>query len=77
VHLIVYNTVATPYLIRLIEWGADVVVHSATKHIGGHGTAIGGVIVDSGRSLSAETQFAASCPDFCALQVMKPLLLAI
>jgi O-acetylhomoserine (thiol)-lyase len=49
VPLIVDNTVATPYLIRPIEWGADVVVHSATKYIGGHGTAIGGVIVDSGR----------------------------
>lgn len=49
VPLIVDNTVATPYLIRPIEWGADVVIHSATKYIGGHGTAIGGVIVDSGR----------------------------
>jgi O-acetylhomoserine (thiol)-lyase len=46
---VVDNTVATPYLIRPIEWGADVVVHSATKYIGGHGTAIGGVIIDSGR----------------------------
>lgn len=49
VPLIVDNTVATPYLIRPIEWGADIVVHSATKYIGGHGTAIAGVIVDSGR----------------------------
>ncbi|MCX5957647.1 MAG: bifunctional o-acetylhomoserine/o-acetylserine sulfhydrylase [Cyanobacteria bacterium] len=49
VPLVVDNTVATPYLIRPIEWGADVVVHSATKYIGGHGTAIGGVIIDSGR----------------------------
>jgi O-acetylhomoserine (thiol)-lyase len=49
VPLIIDNTVATPYLIQPIEWGADVVVHSATKYIGGHGTAIGGVIVDSGR----------------------------
>lgn len=46
--LIVDNTFGTPYLIRPIEHGADVVVHSATKFIGGHGTAIGGVIVDSG-----------------------------
>ncbi|MDR1293944.1 MAG: bifunctional o-acetylhomoserine/o-acetylserine sulfhydrylase [Bifidobacteriaceae bacterium] len=46
--LIVDNTVPTPYLLRPIEWGADVVVHSATKYLGGHGTAIGGVIVDSG-----------------------------
>jgi O-acetylhomoserine (thiol)-lyase len=49
VPLIVDNTVATPCLIRPIEWGADIVVHSVTKYIGGHGTAIGGVIVDSGR----------------------------
>jgi O-acetylhomoserine (thiol)-lyase len=49
VPLIVDNTLATPYLIRPIEWGADVVVHSATKYLGGHGTSIAGVIVDSGR----------------------------
>jgi O-acetylhomoserine (thiol)-lyase len=49
VPLMVDNTIATPYLIRPIEWGADVVIHSATKYLGGHGTAIGGVIVDSGR----------------------------
>ncbi|MDF2966456.1 MAG: O-acetylhomoserine/O-acetylserine sulfhydrylase [Nocardioidaceae bacterium] len=49
VPLVVDNTVPTPYLLRPIEWGADVVVHSATKYLGGHGTAIGGVIVDSGR----------------------------
>ena len=48
VPLIVDNTLATPYLVRPIEHGADVVVHSATKYIGGHGTAIGGVIVDGG-----------------------------
>jgi O-acetylhomoserine (thiol)-lyase len=47
--LIVDNTLATPYLLRPIEWGADIVVHSATKFIGGHGTAIGGAIVDGGR----------------------------
>lgn len=47
--LIVDNTLATPYLLRPIERGADIVVHSATKFIGGHGTAIGGVIVDGGR----------------------------
>ena len=46
--LIVDNTVATPWLIRPFEWGADIVVHSATKFIGGHGTSIGGVIVDAG-----------------------------
>ncbi len=47
--LIVDNTFATPYLLRPIEYGADVVVHSATKFIGGHGTTIGGVIIDSGK----------------------------
>ncbi|WP_338832727.1 O-acetyl-L-homoserine sulfhydrylase [Moorella humiferrea] len=47
--LIVDNTFATPYLCRPIEFGADIVVHSATKFIGGHGTSIGGVIVDSGK----------------------------
>lgn len=47
--LIVDNTVPTPYLLRSIEFGADIVVHSATKFLGGHGTSIGGVIVDSGR----------------------------
>lgn len=46
--LVIDSTFATPYLIRPIEYGADIVVHSATKFIGGHGTAIGGVIIDSG-----------------------------
>jgi O-acetylhomoserine (thiol)-lyase len=49
VPLIVDNTVATPYLVRPFEWGADIVLHSTTKYLGGHGTSIGGVIVDSGR----------------------------
>ncbi len=48
VPLIVDNTFATPYLCRPIEWGATIVVHSATKFMGGHGTSIGGVVVDSG-----------------------------
>jgi O-acetylhomoserine (thiol)-lyase len=48
VPLVVDNTVATPYLVRPFEWGADIVVHSTTKYLGGHGTAIGGVIVDAG-----------------------------
>ncbi|HEY0357931.1 MAG TPA: bifunctional o-acetylhomoserine/o-acetylserine sulfhydrylase [Mycobacteriales bacterium] len=48
VPLIVDNTVATPYLLRPLEQGADVVVHSATKYLGGHGTSIGGVVVDGG-----------------------------
>jgi O-acetylhomoserine (thiol)-lyase len=47
--LVIDNTFATPYLVRPIEFGADIVIHSATKFIGGHGTTIGGVIVDSGK----------------------------
>ena len=47
--LIVDNTFATPYLLRPIEFGADIVVHSATKYIGGHGTSIGGILIDSGK----------------------------
>jgi len=49
VPLIVDNTVATPYLCRPIEQGADIVIHSLTKYIGGHGTSIGGIIIDSGK----------------------------
>lgn len=47
--LVVDNTFATPYLVRPIEYGADIVVHSATKFIGGHGSSLGGVIIDSGK----------------------------
>ena len=47
--LVVDNTLATPYLWRPIEWGADIVVHSMTKFLSGHGTSLGGVVVDSGR----------------------------
>jgi len=47
--LVVDSTFATPYLFRPLDWGADIVIHSATKFIGGHGTAIGGVIVDGGK----------------------------
>ena len=47
-------TVASPWLIRPFEWGADIVVHSATKFIGGHGNSIGGIIVDSGKFPWAE-----------------------
>jgi O-acetylhomoserine (thiol)-lyase len=47
--LIVDNTFATPYLCRPIEWGADIVIHSATKFIGGHGTSIGGIVIESGK----------------------------
>jgi O-acetylhomoserine (thiol)-lyase len=49
VPLIVDNTLATPYLIRPIEWGADIVVHSATKFLGGHGNSVGGVLVEAGK----------------------------
>jgi O-acetylhomoserine (thiol)-lyase len=55
--LVIDNTFATPYLCRPIEHGADIVVHSATKFIGGHGTSIGGVIVDGGRFNWAEGDF--------------------
>src|SRR5690606_33342170 len=47
--LIIDNTFGTPYLSKPLTWGADIVVHSATKWIGGHGTSIGGVVVDGGR----------------------------
>ncbi len=47
--LIVDNTVATPYLCRPFEWGADIIIHSLTKYMGGHGTSLGGVVVDSGK----------------------------
>ena len=48
VPLVIDNTVATPYLVNPLQWGADVVIHSATKYIGGHGTAVAGVIIDGG-----------------------------
>ena len=47
--LVVDSTLATPYLCRPMEWGADIVVHSATKFLGGHGTSLGGVVIESGR----------------------------
>jgi O-acetylhomoserine (thiol)-lyase len=56
--MIVDNTFATPYLCRPIEWGADIVIHSATKFIGGHGTSIGGVVVDSGEFNWSNGRFA-------------------
>ncbi|WP_367135499.1 bifunctional o-acetylhomoserine/o-acetylserine sulfhydrylase [Saccharothrix sp. HUAS TT1] len=61
VPLVVDNTVPTPYLLRPIEHGADVVVHSATKYLGGHGTAVAGVVVDGG---TFEYSDAAKFPDF-------------
>lgn len=65
--LVVDNTFATPYLVRPIEHGADVVVHSATKFIGGHGTTLGGIIVDSGKFAWDPQKFpaiAAPCPAY-------------
>jgi O-acetylhomoserine (thiol)-lyase len=57
VPLIIDNTVATPYLCRPIEWGADIVVHSMTKFLGGHGNSIGGIIIDSGKFNWANGKF--------------------
>lgn len=57
VPLIVDNTFATPYLCRPFEWGADIVIHSVTKWIGGHGNSIGGIVVDSGRFNWANGKF--------------------
>src|SRR5262249_57203339 len=47
--LVIDNTFASPYLCRPIEWGADIVLHSATKYIDGHGTSIGGIVIDAGK----------------------------
>jgi len=55
--LIIDSTIATPYLCRPIEWGADIVIHSATKFLGGHGTTLGGVVVESGRFHWANEHF--------------------
>ena len=61
---IVDNTLATPYLIRPIEWGADIVVHSLTKFLGGHGTAVGGIIVDAGSfDWSRDEEVIRFCPN--------------
>lgn len=57
VPLVIDSTLATPYLCRPIEWGADIVIHSTTKFIGGHGTSIGGVIVDGGKFNWANGRF--------------------
>src|ERR1700678_1545857 len=69
--LIVDSTFATPYLCRPIEWGADIVIHSATKFLGGHGTSIGGVVVDSGKFNWSNGRFpvvAAPSPAYHGLQ---------
>lgn len=76
--LIVDNTVATPYLINPLQWGADVVVHSATKYLGGHGSAIGGVIVDGGTFDYAQYPdrfpgFNAPDPSYHGLEIAKTL----
>lgn len=63
--LIIDNTFGTPYLIRPIEHGADIVVHSATKFIGGHGTSLGGVIVDSVNLTGWHRKFQLTEPDPC------------
>lgn len=57
VPLVVDNTMGTPYLVRPIEWGADIVLHSATKFLGGHGNSLGGIIVDSGKFNWANGKF--------------------
>ena len=66
--LVIDNTFGTPYLIRPIEHGADIVVHSATKFLGGHGTTLGGIIVDSGnfdwRTSGNYPQIAAPNPSY-------------
>ena len=71
VPLLVDNTFATPYLCRPIEWGADVVLHSVTKFLGGHGTSIGGIVVDSGKFNWSNGRFpvvAAPSPAYHGLQ---------
>ena len=73
--LVVDNTFATPYLLRPIQYGADIVVHSATKFIGGHGTTLGGVIVDGGRfDWEASDKFPAlsqPCPSYHGVSFTK------
>jgi O-acetylhomoserine (thiol)-lyase len=69
--LIIDSTIATPYLNRPIEWGADIVIHSATKFLGGHGTTLGGIVVESGRfNFSSEKfpLFTAPVPSYGGLE---------
>ena len=78
VPLIVDNTFATPYLLRPIEHGADVVVHSATKFLGGHGTSLGGIIVDGGTfDRKAQETIHPPIPTITAPQATHPLLLEV
>ena len=70
--LMIDNTVATPYLCRPFDWGADIVVHSLTKFLGGHGTSIGGIIVDSGRfdwTKGAFPEFTEPDPSYHGLEI--------
>ncbi|MEQ1756091.1 MAG: O-acetylhomoserine aminocarboxypropyltransferase [Micropepsaceae bacterium] len=73
VPLIVDNTLATPYLIRPIEWGADIVVHSMTKFLGGHGNSMGGIIVDAGTFDWSRTKkyplLSEPCPSYNGLKI--------
>ena len=74
VPLVVDNTLASPYLIRPIEWGADVVVHSATKFLGGHGTSMAGVIVDSGKFDWGGSKFptlSEPCPSYHGMRLWE------
>jgi O-acetylhomoserine (thiol)-lyase len=74
VPLIVDNTLATPYLMRPIEWGADVVLHSATKFLGGHGNSMCGVIVDSGKFNWGSGKFpslSAPCPSYHGMKLWE------
>jgi O-acetylhomoserine (thiol)-lyase len=74
VPLIVDNTFATPYLIRPIEWGADIVVHSATKFLGGHGNSICGVLVDSGKFNWGSGKFPSlsePCPSYHGMRLWE------
>jgi len=72
--LVVDNTLASPYLIRPIEWGADVVLHSATKFLGGHGTSMAGVIVDSGKFDWGSDKFptlSEPCPSYHGMRLWE------
>ena len=79
--LMVDNTFATPYLCRPLDWGADIVVHSATKFLGGHGTSLGGVVVESGEfdwSKRSISNYRSPIPGLpMALNSMKPSALLV
>ncbi|MEI9933241.1 MAG: O-acetylhomoserine aminocarboxypropyltransferase [Rhizomicrobium sp.] len=74
VPLIVDNTMATPYLIKPIDWGADIVLHSATKFLGGHGNSMGGVIVDGGKFNWGNGKFptlSEPCPSYHGMKIWE------